>query len=265
MNYKHKILIAVAALSLLSSCDFSGEKKSVDTKIDVNSVEYVFQKGDCDTEPCIDIRLNYPKFSCAELSASGESVEGEDIKFNAMNSEVEAVVFSKMNISSDLTILNREELVSKLIFELKEFRRKYPSSSTGGYLQETDYKISYSNSKYLCVTLDSYVYTGGAHGIDVKEYLNLDVKTGKRIDLNSLITDKAKFVQLAEQKVKDELGMGNKDNWEDYSLRNSFVLPKNIGLYCDGFLLTYNPYELRSFSEGKTEVRIRFDELGIKI
>jgi hypothetical protein len=210
-----------------------------------------FQKtiGDCENEICINIELEYIK------------MEGNSEVAQNFNHLIEQFIFHKMATSDDANKLTPDEYVQDIIKEFKSFKTEFPDASTGGYEQTTNCELTWSDDKLISVELLTSLYSGGAHPSYLDEFLNVDPKTGNAIDILGFITDKETFKAFVESKLREKLGMGENDKWEDFTFNDEFILPENMGMTENGLRLIYNEYEILPYSDGKTEILITREEL----
>ncbi|MFP4547197.1 MAG: PdaC/SigV domain-containing protein [Fidelibacterota bacterium] len=178
-----------------------------------------------------------------------------------INNNIKSAVFSKMGLLEETDSLNYQTYYNNIVDEYKELSETFPNSATIGFQQKTTSEITYNANNILSVYLESYTYTGGAHGMEYLEFLNFDTKSGNRIDILSKVSNKNKFVEVAEEKLRKKLNMDDDDPWPEYTFLKQFELPKNIGMTSKGYQLIYNPYEILPYSEGATRLFIDFEEI----
>lgn len=119
----------------------------------------------------------------------------------------------------------------------------------------------------LSAGIDIYAYTGGAHGLEVKRFANLNLKNGKTLQLAHLFDIDNRYIsgrlkdlikthirkqyQLAAQQSLTEAGFFS----DDIELPAEFYLtPTGIGLY-------YNVYEIAPYVMGPINVFIPWNEV----
>lgn len=106
-------------------------------------------------------------------------------------------------------------------------------------------------------------YTGGAHGIEVEIWSNYDLHDMKKLTLADLFQDTLGLNQIVEtyfreqEQLSDTSSYGNRYFFDD----ETFRLADNFGLTPGGLLFHYNPYEIKSYAEGPTQLLIPYDAL----
>lgn len=106
-------------------------------------------------------------------------------------------------------------------------------------------------------------YTGGAHGIEVEIWSNYDLLDKKKLTLADLFQDTLALNQIVEtyfreqEQLSDTSSYGNHYFFDD----ETFRLADNFGLTPRGLLFHYNPYEIKSYAEGPTQLLVPYDAL----
>lgn len=175
----------------------------------------------------------------------------------------------------------REEIISLLLFDdetevsdiddaLVFFKNGY-SELKNLYLEETtpweakiDGKVVYEDKKVLTLELNSYVFTGGAHGYSAKRILNFDKKKGVELENWQLFQNRKDFQKFAETKFRQQEAIPAEASINHTGFmfeKNSFYLPENIGFTQEGVKLLYNPYEVASYADGPIVLTLPFREV----
>ncbi|MBN2173935.1 MAG: DUF4163 domain-containing protein [Bacteroidales bacterium] len=242
---KKQIFVSVTlimAVFLLQNC-------TKQTLPEFEITEYNKVVGSCDSSICIDIHLKYHLMKDSYPASE------------AFNPLIENKIFSKMGYEGGETYKPKDQWVDRLLKDFDAFKTEFPDAETGGYHQDTETTITSEDEHVISILIDSYVYAGGAHGMHFREFLNVDPKTGKEIDIYDRIKNKDGFGKLVEAKLRQYLDMGPNDSWEDFTLVNEFALPANIGLTEEGMLLIYNEYEVLSYADGVIELNLGKEEI----
>jgi hypothetical protein len=129
--------------------------------------------------------------------------------------------------------------------------------------------FSLQNDKIIYVYgIERYVYMGGAHGLETRNYYNFDLKTGKLISETDLFVDnykellsdliKKRIVEESKESEDNEpiLDLENTDYWTDSIKPNG-----NFYITDEGINYVFNPYEIAPYALGETEVTLPFDRL----
>lgn len=124
--------------------------------------------------------------------------------------------------------------------------------------------ISYEDEHFITLLLDSYIFTGGAHGYGSKTFLNFDKKKGIELENIDLFKDVEDFQVFAEEmfRQKEKIPIDKSINHTGFMFeQDSFYLPENLGFTQAGLKLLYNPYEVASYADGAIELVLPHAEI----
>ena len=107
----------------------------------------------------------------------------------------------------------------------------------------------------VSLELEGYEYTGGAHGLAVRRYLNLDAATGNAITLHALLSGEAqsRLLRLAEERLRRQYGVAADASLQEAGFwfeEDRFVLPRNFLPGRDSLYFQYQPYEVGPYARG---------------
>ena len=125
-------------------------------------------------------------------------------------------------------------------------------------------QVSHDDKNLLTVHLDSYLFTGGAHGYKAIRYLNFDKKKGKELENWELFKNLPDFEKFAEEKFrsKENILKGTSINSTGFMFeKDVFYLPENMGFTDKGLHLVYNPYEVASYADGPIDLLLPYAEI----
>lgn len=192
------------------------------------------------------VKADYPKFA-------------DEQKF--LTNTVSDIITSKPWTGE--TAKNIEVATASFFKEYNQFKKDVPESPAG-YEWSTNVQVSFEDVDLLVLTTESYIYTGGAHGLESIVYYNLDLKNNKLIDLKELFMAnyKTKLTDVAEAIFRKDEGISQTAPLDSYFFENKvFVLNKNFAITTKGLLFTYNPYEIKSYAEGKTNLLVPYSKI----
>ena len=252
-------LFSIVIVIFLFSCGNETKKTKTGNKqesvSDAYYWEHIFVKDDqCtdeDLQKCAHVLLDYPVFN-------GEQMENA----NKFVNHYIADVVGYGDVENPASV-NLEAAANSLVKDYQEFHKEFPESPQVWHVRLKS-NITYEQDELLCVMIVSETYMGGAHGALNKRCLNFNAKTGETVNIIDRVGDKEKFIALAEQKFRKQKNLSSDAdlNETDYWFpNNEFVLPANIGIDDNGYLLHYNAYEIAPYSIGPTDIRIDFEEL----
>lgn len=123
-------------------------------------------------------------------------------------------------------------------------------------------EIVFQSMYVITIAIDSYTFTGGAHGNSVITLLNFDPETGDLYTQENVLKPSKDFIALVEKYFKTETAAKTNDRSENYFFGADFKLPENIGFNEEGVIFLYNTYELSSYAGGITEFTIPYAEIS---
>ena len=202
------------------------------------------------------------------------------VKCPEINIEIPEALDNR-KISTTVNNALREEVISMLLFEEEVEIADIPtaiSSFNNGYLDlqkkfpdesipwEANImaEIAYENNDLLTIKMDSYIFTGGAHGYGSTRFLNFEKNSGLELTRKDLFKNHRSFVDFAEELFREQENIPGDQSINSTGLMfelDEFYLPENIGFTVNGLSLLYNPYEVASYADGTIEMTIPFEEV----
>ncbi len=149
--------------------------------------------------------------------------------------------------------------------------KEYCASDSGSfetYALQRAVQVTRADSAVLTVTYIDYTYAGGAHGYTGLSGHSFDMRTGKELTLEDLLTsdtDYDTFLAAASERAKDlscsgaYYGTGFFDGYED-SISGLFRTG-NWYFNDEGLVIIANPYELASYADGSLEFTLSYSWL----
>ncbi|WP_316789454.1 DUF3298 and DUF4163 domain-containing protein [Pedobacter frigoris] len=145
--------------------------------------------------------------------------------------------------------------------DFRKSEKDYPQT----WFLDINTKVIRQSADYLGLQITYVNYSGGAHPNSVYTYLNYDTKTAKEILLDSLILPGSmdKLTSIAEQIFRKNEKLSATASLKDgYFFENDkFKLNNNFTITDEGLKFLYNPYEIKAYVYGTTELLIPFSEL----
>ncbi|RZJ68095.1 MAG: DUF3298/DUF4163 domain-containing protein [Flavobacterium sp.] len=237
-NFTFLALIAIA----LTSC--TNELKS-DTKT------YTKKTTLPCTDNCPKVEFKIPEYSNGEASDS--------INANIFKALREIVQFGE----DQYKVNDYQALANAFVASYEEMQKEESEREFGWEATVTGKEI-YRSDKLLNVELESYTFTGGAHGYGSKRSMLFDIETGKHVPNDKLFKDMNAFQTFAESKfrAKYKIPAPAPINSKGFMFEDEkFALPMNIFFTNSGLLLHYNPYEIASYAEGSLELLLPYTEV----
>ena len=147
--------------------------------------------------------------------------------------------------------------------ELKEFKNNFDINGTW-YEHIRLVPFTYTDSTYTLLE-NRVSYRGGAHINDKVLLHTYDKKNNNELELKDIF-NKLEIKQLkkiAEEKYRKEKKLKLKDSMKKAGwLKDNFQLTENFCLTSKGMLFHYNPYEIKPYAEGHTEIFLTNQELA---
>ncbi|WP_296239206.1 RsiV family protein [Psychrobacter sp. UBA5136] len=111
--------------------------------------------------------------------------------------------------------------------------------------------------------INSYVFTGGAHGMPYSEYLIFDPQTKSQIQLADMLqpNKKSRFKALAYGAYKEWVKTVA-DDVTSYEKNWPFTLSDNVTLTDKGIDIRYQHYSIGPYAYGMPVLSIPYDKLG---
>lgn len=126
-------------------------------------------------------------------------------------------------------------------------------------------KVLNQKPNYLSLKYTHYDYVGGAHGNTVSSFLNYNPTTNNPITLDSLIEKNkmGSLVKLAEGIFRKNEKLSPTESLEDkyFFDKGKFALAQSFHVTTNGLVFLYNPYEIKPYASGYTELIIPFSAL----
>ncbi|WP_298542207.1 DUF3298 and DUF4163 domain-containing protein [uncultured Aquimarina sp.] len=182
----------------------------------------------------------------------------------SINRVIEKAACGVLNFEDDASLDTIEKALQNFNTSYQEILKEFPEEIIP-YEASIYSDVSFQNSDILSIVIDSYLFTGGAHGSGNTRYLNMDLKTGKLIENKKLLNNYDEFSSFAEKAFRKtyEIPEDASINSTGFFFENeTFILPTNIGITDDHLILWYNQYEIASYAEGPIELKFNKKEVS---
>lgn len=191
-------------------------------------------------ENCTTVTIDIPK-------ATGNTKLSETI-----NSALEGEIIALLNFDEESNAQNLEDAKEAFVFDYQELNGKFPEESMP-WEAKIEGTIAYENEEIITLEIQSYIYTGGAHGYGTNRFLNFDKVKGIELYQENLFKEIDGFKSFAETLFREQENIPTTGSINDTGFMfeiDSFYLPDNIGYTENGLILFYEPYEIASFADG---------------
>ncbi len=211
------------------------------SKVPARSITIVRTKPECSAADCPSIKVK-------RLSFIGRE------KFNNFLDQTMASM-AEIDVSNNAAFRT-----------LAEFATYFWKISKPGYQVVLEASVKRGDEDLVVVQLDSYIFTGGAHGLSTTQYINWLPKTDKILSLESMLLPKkmADFEQVLKKQHAVWLKSNPQaiENPAAYNKLWPFVPTDNAALLADGLAVTYDPYSIAPYSFGRPTITIPYSELN---
>ncbi|MCT8339217.1 DUF3298 and DUF4163 domain-containing protein [Flavobacteriaceae bacterium TK19130] len=209
--------------------------------------------GICTDDPCSEITINAIK------------AEGNTELDKAINTRIQDFIIASLFLGeeSNPRATTIEEAAEEFVLAYRDHKHDYPDI-TAEYVAEISVEPLVHTENMICLELQQYKFTGGAHGYGSVQFANFDVVEGTLLSNEALLKDEAGFISVAEEYFRKE-----KDIPSDASINSTgfwfendtFQLPQSIGFTKNNVILHYNAYDIASYAEGAIEIQIPVSEV----
>ncbi|MBT8298155.1 MAG: DUF3298 and DUF4163 domain-containing protein [Maribacter sp.] len=200
---------------------------------------------------CPNISIEIPK--ALEQSKLTETI----------NTALEEELISLLAFDDEIEASSISEAIQSFKKGYEELNKLYPDE-TAGWEAKIRGVVSFEDKNTITIALNSYLFTGGAHGYTTRNFLNFNKRKGKEIENWELFKDQEHFKNFAEAKfrLQEDIPTNNPINSTGFMFeQDQFYLPENIGFTEKGLVLLYNQYEVASYADGAIELVLPYDEV----
>lgn len=200
---------------------------------------------------------------CPEISIKIPSAIENTKTASTVNTALQEEIIALLLFDDEIEVSNLDQALTSFKNAYSDLKARYPDETTP-WEAKIDGKVVYEDNKVLTLALNSYVFTGGAHGYSSKRFLNFDKKRGVELENWQLFQNRKDFQQFAEAKFREQEAIPAEASINQTGLmfeRDSFYLPENIGFTAEGVQLLYNPYEVASYSDGPIVLTLPFKDV----
>ncbi len=172
----------------------------------------------------------------------------------------EIIYHLKFDESSDVATI--EGAMDSFIKGFQEVQQTF-ADETLPWEAEINAEIVFEDAHLLTIRLNSYTFTGGAHGNGSTTLLNFDKNSNQELENHELFSDLEGFEKLAEARFREQESIPKEGDINQTGFmfeRNRFHLAENIAYTQQGLQMIYNQYEIASYADGPVTLTIPFKE-----
>lgn len=181
----------------------------------------------------------------------------------AINTSLQEEIIAELTFDEQDVVEDIGDAIDSFIAGYRNMQNMHPEEMAV-WEAKINATISYEDRQMITLKLETYLFTGGAHGYGATRFLNFNKKKGNEIEDWELFIDKEGFERFAENKFRkqEKIPEDKSINSTGYMFeRDSFYLPENIGFTKEGVKLLYNQYEVASYADGPIELVLPYKEV----
>jgi len=236
--------------ALLVGCDMATSSQTASTEAEAELFVRSFQDCDPDSEGCTYVRVTYPHFTgtwATELNAL--------INKRLLDSE---------SSTANREVLSLDQMAEVFLTDYERFATEFAGSEASWYL-DREIEVTHEHLRVLGLQDAMQEYSGGAHALTAVYPINVDMKTGRVVELSDVFTPSGiqALPQLLEDAFRQQRSIpANASLTEQGNLFEEVLTPtESFSLHPDKIVFTYNPYDIAPYSEGIIEVSIPWKQI----
>lgn len=201
--------------------------------------------------------------TCPAVSITIPEAIENTVLGTAINKAVTQVVVLELIYDDAVDVNTLEEAIASFKNGFLELKEMYPDESLG-WEAKINGELTYEDAAIVTIKIDSYIFTGGAHGQSTTRFLNFDKKKSVQIETSSLFEEDPKLLTYVESKFRsqEKIPEGSSINSTGFMFENNeFYLPESIGYTKEGIQLLYEEYEVASYAEGPVVLLLPYHEV----
>lgn len=219
------------------------------------------------------LNKNYESYGHVERDAYAVPFT-EDASKTLINIAYEQFVFdgdteATKKINQTLTEIKNADTTSNInqAKQDEQFLLEEEGIETYYYTSSVD-SITKLSDRYISLAVSEYIFSGGAHGMPIRNYYLFDLTTGDRLFLEDVVSESedeihaivASYFQEMYDKEPDAYWPESVTNVKSYAgYNNMFYLTK------DEIVFYFPPYDLAAFAYGFVDVAVPIREFNLKI
>ncbi|TKC02676.1 DUF3298 and DUF4163 domain-containing protein [Pedobacter cryotolerans] len=252
-----KLIILLIGIALFASC--SNEKKaenssSIEAKID--TLTYIYDSVKVYSK-------NIAKAETAFKDTAKATIKYPVFKNEALNKHIQRQVLNYFS-DEDPSIISYQEIANSFIRGYDSFFKDNQNTPQSWFLI-IDVRVLQQSSNYIALKYLHGDYAGGAHPNSSITFINFNPKTNQPLTLDSLIENdqKPKLLAVAETIFRKNEKLTPTEPLADkyFFDQGKFALAQSFYVNDKGLVFLYNPYEIKAYAYGTTELIIPFNQL----
>ncbi|MCC0632468.1 DUF3298 and DUF4163 domain-containing protein [Clostridioides sp. ZZV15-6388] len=149
------------------------------------------------------------------------------------------------------------EFYNKSYKEAKQYLKDNPDEENK-FVANVDFELKKNTDSALSIKVRYYTYSGGAHGYYQDIAYNVDMRTGKFLELMDLFKDNAKYKEVIDEEIKQQITDLEKKDKENVGIYNFKGIKENQNFYLqdDNLVIYFDLYDITPYAAGIPEFSI---------
>lgn len=209
---------------------------------------------------------NCQSSNCPNIQIQSLKASGADQKSKIVNKHIEEALSAIIAFQED-ELENISNLKDAVQFFIDDFKKLETDFGNNYITYDLDIymNVSYQSPKFICIELNYYIFTGGAHGFNSTQFLNFDAMSGRLLSEKELFNHLGSLLEICEANfrlaflIPEDRSINATGFWFE---RERFHFPESIGFTKTEMILHYNQYEIASYAEGPIILSIPIEEIA---
>jgi hypothetical protein len=201
---------------------------------------------------------------CPEIKISIPKALDDTRIAEKINITINEELIYTLKFEDSLDVATIEEAIQSFTNSYQRFKKEF-SDETVVWQAQADGVVSYESPFIVSLQLDTYIFTGGAHGYGATTFLNFDKSKSIELEIHHLFKDLEGFIDFAEEQFREAQKIPSNVSINTTGFMFSgdlFHLPENLGFTKNGIKLIYNQYEVASYADGPIELLIPYAKVN---
>ncbi|MFS4415846.1 DUF3298 domain-containing protein [Maribacter sp. 2307ULW6-5] len=189
---------------------------------------------------------------CSEVAIQIPRAVGKTRLVNTINTALTETIISMLHFDDSLAVTDLESAAQSFLEGQRQLETKIMQTAMP-WEASIEGNLAYEDARVMTIQLNTYIYTGGAHGYGEVIFMNFDKEKEVELEPADLISDLPGFTAFVEQRFRAQQQIAPDAPINSTGLmfeNNVFRLPQNMGFTEEGLQLYYAPYEIAAFADG---------------
>ncbi|HBG5346636.1 TPA: DUF3298 and DUF4163 domain-containing protein [Clostridioides difficile] len=149
------------------------------------------------------------------------------------------------------------EFYNKSYKEAKQYLKDNPDEENK-FVANVDFELKKNTDSALSIKIRYYTYSGGAHGFYQDIAYNVDMRTGKFLELMDLFKDNTKYKEVIDEEIKRQIAELEKKDEENIGIYNFKGIKENQNFYLqdENLVIYFDLYDITPYAAGIPEFSI---------